>query len=368
LKARIEAIEYYLPESVLTNQDLAEQFPDWSVDKIQGKTGILQRHIAGHNECASDLAVRASEKLFSETGCSPKDIDYILLCTQSPDYFLPTTACIVQHRLGIPTHAGALDFNLGCSGFVYGLGLAQALVLSGQASRVLLITAETYSKFIHPQDKSVRTLFGDAASAAFITPAENDMRASCPAAYIYGTDGSGAENLIVPAGGMRRARSEATAQLIADDNGNARSLDNLHMNGAEIFNFTLRVIPDCVQRLLIKAGRALDDVDLFVFHQANQYMLEHLRKKLKVPPEKFYIHLHDCGNTVSSTIPIALKHASEEGKLRRGQSVMLVGFGVGYSWGAILLEWPYLALAERSAATFKHTEARPAVSPVPRII
>ncbi len=265
MKAKIEGIEYYLPERVLSNQDLSREFPDWSVEKIQGKTGIHQRHIAAEDECSSDLAVTAARRLFDRTGRDPKEVDFVLLCTQSPDYFLPTTACLVQHRLGIPTTAGALDFNLGCSGFIYGLGMAQALIQSGQASQILLLTAETYSKFIHPGDKSVRTLFGDAAAATLISAAPDDEKSFGPAVFVYGTDGSGAENLIVPAGGMRRPHTEATAQEATDDNGNLRSLDNLFMNGAEIFTFTLRAIPDCVQRTLVKAGRTIEDVDLFSY-------------------------------------------------------------------------------------------------------
>src|SRR5436853_7492661 len=158
MDAVIKAIEYHLPEHVLTNQDLAAEYPDWSIDKIEEKTGISNRHIAGGKECSSDLGVAASQKLFASGVCRPSDIDFVLLCTQSPDYFLPTTACLAQHRLGIPTTAGALDFNLGCSEYIYGLGLAQGLISSGQASNLLQITAETYSKFIHPADKSARTL------------------------------------------------------------------------------------------------------------------------------------------------------------------------------------------------------------------
>lgn len=346
MRARLDGIEYYLPDEVLTNQDLAAQYPEWSVEKIQGKTGIRQRHIASPGECSSDLAFAAAQKLFASTGIAPQDVDYLLLCTQSPDYFLPTTACLLQNRLGIPTHAGALDFNLGCSGFIYGLGVAQGLILSGQATRVLLITAETYSKFIHPLDRSVRTLFGDAAAATFVTAVAGELDEE-PAAFVYGTNGAGARNLMVPAGGMRQPHSAETAVEVADDSGNVRSLDHLVMNGAEIFNFTLQTIPDCVQKLLAKSGRTLEDVDLFVFHQANQYMLEHLRNKLKIPAEKFYLFLENCGNTVSSTIPIALQQASRDGRLKAGQTVMLVGFGVGYSWGGALLEWPFLSLAGR---------------------
>ena len=267
-----------------------------------------------------------------------EEIDYILFCTQSPDYFLPTTACLIQSRLGIPHSAGALDFNLGCSGFVVGLGLAKGLIETGQATKVLLLTGETYSKFIHKRDKSVRTLFGDAAAATLV--AALDQAGDLPIGpFVYGTDGSGAANLIVPTGAMRHPKTAETAEVYEDESGNSRSRDSLFMNGAEIFNFTLRTIPGCVAALLQRAGLGMEDVDLFVFHQANRYMLDHLRKKIKIPEQKFVVVMKQSGNTVSSTIPIALKQAQLDGRLRSGHLVMVVGFGVGYSWAAGLLRW-----------------------------
>ncbi|MBV8867005.1 MAG: ketoacyl-ACP synthase III [Acidobacteriaceae bacterium] len=337
MHASIAAISYYLPEHSLTTPELSAQFPEWSVEKIDEKTGIHDRHIAGEDDCASDLAVAAAQKLFDSGVCEPRDIDYILLCTQSPDYFLPTTACLVQDRLGIPTSSGALDFNLGCSGFIYGLGLAEGLVATGQAQKILLLTAETYSKFLNARDRSVRTIFGDAAAATLLRAVDSGQPVLGP--FVYGTDGKGALNLIVPAGGMRRPRTSETAPAVQDESGNMRSPDNLFMDGAEIFNFTLTAVPKCIDALLYRAGLPLEDIDLFVFHQANRYMLEHLRKRVKIPAEKFQISMAHCGNTVSSTIPIALAHALDEGRLKEGSLVMLVGFGVGYSWGATLLRW-----------------------------
>jgi 3-oxoacyl-[acyl-carrier-protein] synthase-3 len=336
MKAYIKAIEVVLPEAVLGNEELAAQYPGWTADKIQSKTGIVQRHIARPDECSSDLAVAAAQKLFSSGACQPAQVDFVLLCTQSPDYFLPTTACLLQDRLGLPTHCGALDFNLGCSGFVYGLGLAKGLLETGQARNILLFTAETYSKFIHPADKSVRTLFGDAAAVTLVSGVNSaeDLIGD----FVFGTDGSGAKNLIVPTGGMRH-RDMSASDLIKDESGNARTVNNLYMNGPEIFNFTLRAVPETVGRLLTKSGRSLEDIDLFVFHQANQFMLEHLRRKLKVPIEKFCISMSHCGNTVSSTIPIALKQAQQTGKLLPGQVVMVLGFGVGYSWAGAIVRW-----------------------------
>ncbi len=333
--AIIRAIEYHLPEAVLTSGQLAAEFPDWPLNKIEAKTGIHSRHIAASGECSSDLGIAAARKLFASGVITPDQIDYLLFCTQSPDYFLPTTACIVQEALGIPVHAGALDFNLGCSGYVYGLGLARGLIASGQASRLLLITAETYSKFINPRDRGVRTLFGDAAAATLI---ESDTGgADFIGPFVFGTDGKGARNLIVPAGGMRcRA---GNSEFPADTSEPWRTAADLFMHGAELFAFTMREVPACVQRLLEKSASTIADFDLFVFHQANRYMLDHLRKSLRIPEEKFCIEMAECGNTVSSTIPIALKRAQQSGRLKSGDRVMLVGFGVGYSWGAASIRW-----------------------------
>jgi 3-oxoacyl-[acyl-carrier-protein] synthase-3 len=327
-KAVIRAIEYHLPEHIVANATLAEQFPEWTADKIVQKTGIEKRHVSAEGELSSDLGVLAAQKLFSSEVVQPKDIDYLLLCTQSPDYFLPTTACLMQDRLGIPTNSGALDFNLGCSGFVYGLGLAKGLIETGQAANVLLITAETYSKFIQPNDKGNRTLFGDAAAATLIQSSPDLSGTEHLGPFSWGTDGSGGDNLIVKYGGLRNPVGRDT-----------RDMPELYMNGSEIFSFTLRIVPEIVNDLLKKTDLSLPDIDLFVFHQANQYMLDHLRKKMGIPKEKFALRLSACGNTVSSTIPIALKELMNEDLLQDGQRIMLVGFGVGYSWGAAMIRW-----------------------------
>jgi 3-oxoacyl-[acyl-carrier-protein] synthase III len=340
LNAAIHAVEYHLPAEPLSNAALARQFPDWAAEKIEAKTGIVNRRLAAPDECASDLAVRAACKLFERPACRPDDVDFLLLCTQSPDYLLPTTACIVQHRLGIPTSAGALDINLGCSGYVYGLSLAKGLIETGQARNVLLLTCETYSKFMDRGDFNVRALFGDGASATLIQaePADAGDGRGCIGPFVFGTDGRGAENLIVRRGGTRHMAAD---QANAADSGidNARDPSALFMNGPEIFTFTLKAVPDCIEKLLAKAGIDIGEVDLFVFHQANSFMLEHLRKKLQIPVAKFVYAMEDCGNTTSSTIPIALCREASNGRLRHGSLLMLVGFGVGYSWAAALLRW-----------------------------
>lgn len=330
MKAFIKAISYYLPEKVLTNEELVREFPEWSVDKIASKVGINQRHVAAEDETSADLATKAAEKLFNENSVDKNSIDFILFCTQSPDYFLPTSACVIQDNLGLPTSCGALDFNLGCSGYVYGLSLAKGLIFAGIAKNVLLLTGETYSKFMHPKDKGNRTIFGDAGSASLIS---GDGFAEI-GNFDLGTDGKGANNLMVKSGGMRYR--EAINDMTLDENGNPISSDHLNMNGAEIFNFTIDAVPQLVRNTLIKNNLELSDIHLCAFHQANKYMLNFLRKKLKIEEDKFYYYMSEVGNTVSSTIPILLTEAEKEGKL--SGNILLAGFGVGYSWGGTILK------------------------------
>jgi len=340
MKAIIKDIEYYLPSKILTNKELAKNHPNWPAEKIAAKTGITKRHIASKEECSSDRGVKAARKLFATGICDSNQIDYLLFCTQSPDYFLPTTACIIQERLNIPISSGAIDFNLGCSGYIYGLGLAKGLIETEQAKNVLLVTSETYSKFTHPDDMSARSLFSDASAATLIKCEKSkDKGSSFIGPFIYGTDGRGAENLIVPQGPFRLHKNKKLKNSTADQARNFRTAKNLYMNGSEIFTFTLIAVPSAIKKLLSKANLSLEDIDLFVFHQANKFMLEHLRKKMAIPKEKFYINYQKIGNTVSSTIPIALKDAINEGRLQTGNLVMLVGFGVGYSWGATIVKW-----------------------------
>lgn len=329
MKAKINSISYYLPVIRLTNEEININFPEWDINKISSKTGIKTRHISASNEYASDLAIKAANKLFEEHSINKNEIDFLLYCTQSPDYFLPTTACILQEKLNLGTHIGALDFNLGCSGFVYGLSLAKGLIAGNMAKNILLITSETYSKYIHPKDKSNLTIFGDAAAATLIS-ADNGIFEIGD--FIFGTDGLGSENLIVKNGAIRNAAKKGVDTM--DEYGNVKNDDYLHMNGSEIFNFTIGSIPILTQKLLEKINLKLDNIDLFIFHQANKYMLNHLRKKIGISEDKFIINIEHCGNTVSSTIPIAIYEGLKQGRFNNAKNIVLEGFGVGYSWAA----------------------------------
>jgi 3-oxoacyl-[acyl-carrier-protein] synthase III len=330
LTARIAQISSYLPARILHNDELAELYPGWSSDKIYQKTGIVKRHVALDTETSSDLAFGAAQKLFESNAISPTDIDFVIFCTQTPDHFLPTSACILQNRLGIPTTAGAFDLNLGCSGFVYGLSIAKGLIETGAARKLLFLTADTYSKIVHPLDKSVRTLFGDGATATLIEAC--DRTSECIGPFLFGTDGRGADNLIVEAGGFRLPRSAATAQEQTDESGNVRSQDHLFMNGSEIMAFTLSVVTRAMKEFLLRVDSSIDDFDYVVTHQANRFMLDALKKKLKIPEGKFPIFLENCGNTSSSTIPITLESMFNKNCIKSSDRLLLVGFGVGYSW------------------------------------
>lgn len=333
MKAYIKCISYYLPEQILTNDELISEFPEWSVEKVAAKVGINQRHIAKSDETAGDLAYNAALKLINEYSIDKSSIDFILLCTQSPDYFLPTTACLLQNRLGLPTSVGALDFNLGCSGYVYGLSLAKSLLFGGVAKNVLLLTAETYSKYIHKDDKSNRSIFGDGASATLIS---TDGIAEI-GEFVLGTDGRGAENLIVKTGCARQINS--TSELTSDESGSVKSSDHLFMNGSEIFNFTMDAVPPLVQNTILKNNLQSDDINLYVFHQANKFMLNTIRKLCNIDKDGFYIDMEDVGNTVSSTIPIALNRALDKKSINQNNYVLIAGFGVGYSWGGCVLKF-----------------------------
>ena len=333
MKVYIKALSYYLPERIVTNAELLKDFPEWSVDKVTAKVGVTSRHLAADNETAGDLAEKAARRLFEEYGISPSEIDFLLLCTQSPDYFLPSTACLLQHRLGIPVTSGAFDYNLGCSGCIYGLAVAKGLVSAGIARNVLLLTAETYSKYLHPSDKSNRSIFGDGAAACLIST-DGFVEIGD---FVCGTDGSGAENLIVKTGASKQRKP--TGIFKEDEEGHTWYDDYLYMNGGAIFNFTLETVPVLVRQLLDKSGSQKEEIDYFIFHQANKFMLNTIRKVCVLPKEKFYVSLENTGNTVSSTVLIGLKDCLLNGTIKAGMQVVVAGFGVGLSWGGTILKF-----------------------------
>jgi 3-oxoacyl-[acyl-carrier-protein] synthase-3 len=320
--AAIGPISIHLPEKVETNAQLQAAHPRWNMDLIAEKTGILQRHVAAEGECSSDLAVAAAQRLFEEHNVDPAEIDFLILCTQTPDYALPTTACLVQQRLGLPTHCGAFDFNLGCSGFVYGLSMADGLIRSGAAKRILFLTAETYTKMIDENDRSLRTIFGDGAAATLIESSDQQSLRG----FRFGTDGSGADTLLAACGGFRPSEDAITPRH------KKRWKSDLYMDGPSLINFTVGKVPDLVKQILDSVSLQTSDIGTFLFHQATRKMLEQLIQVLEIDEARMPIRLQEVGNTVSSTIPILIHQLRTSGELSPNQQHMLIGFGVGWSW------------------------------------
>jgi len=319
MNIEIGSIAYYLPENIESGLELKRDNADWNIDKIEEKTGIKTRYISNDDQTALDMSVIAANFLF-QNKVNPKDIDFLIFVTQSPEYILPTTACLLQDKLGLSKSCIAFDVNLGCSGFVYGLSIGGALIESGLAKSGLLVCGDTYSKYINKNDRTCRPIFSDGASVTHLKYSSNSKIGP----FELGTDGSGANNLIIPQGGAR-----------APDH----SLKELHMSGADVFMFSMYAVPNCVKSLLDKANLEMEDIDLFVFHQASKLVIDNIVRQLNIPNENFFVNYEEVGNTVSASIPIALYSANKAGILNKGDRVMAVGFGVGYSWGACIIEW-----------------------------
>lgn len=320
--AQIGPIAVHFPSQIETSKVWEAEHPEWHVKELLEKTGIECRYIADPDQTASDLAYKACQKLFSEHRIDPASIDYLMLCTQSPDYPLPTTACLLQDRLGMRTNTGALDFNLGCSGFVYGLGLAEGLIASGQCKRILLVTAETYTKYVDQDDRALRPIFSDAAAATLIEASSTPSLLG----FEFGTDGKGADTLIVGDGGARPA--EQAIQPKRRRRWNSR----LYMDGQSLMDFTVVAIPELIRNILAKSQMSFEHIDLLLMHQATRKMLEMLQQSLKVDDTRLPIRLANRGNTVSSTLPILIDDLRAEGTIHSGQNHLLIGFGVGWSW------------------------------------
>ena len=323
--AGILGLGSYVPERILTNADL-EKIVDTSDEWIFSRTGIKQRHVADEATATSDIAAGAAKRALAHAGIKAEELDLIIVATATPDMFFPSTACLVQEKIGA-THAAAFDLAAGCSGFVYGLTVATQFIQAGLYQRVLVIGAETLSKILDWTDRNTCVLFGDGAGAAVIGPV--------PAGYgvlgvELGADGHGGELLTMPAGGSRRPPSAETV---------AQRLHYVHMNGNEVFKFAIKVMGEAAQKALQKAGMTDADVDYLIPHQANIRIIQSAAKRLQLPMEKVHVNVDRYGNTSAASIPIALEEAVLEGKVKNGDKLVLVGFGAGLTWAACVLRW-----------------------------
>jgi 3-oxoacyl-[acyl-carrier-protein] synthase-3 len=335
MQAGIEGIGVAFGSTTLTNDQLAEQFAEWDFTNLIGKTGVRSRPIAAEGETALDLAERACRDLDNRGLLKAEQIDALIFCTETPDYPIPPNSCVLHDRLNLKTSVSAFDITLACSGFTYGLMLARSMIISEAARRVLLVTADTYSRLIHDGDRATRSLFGDGAAATIVS-------ADCDTLRILdvrtGTAGSQHTRFIVRAGGARLPSNEATGAEYVDRSGNRRSAEHIEMDGLGVLSFFNSTIPVAVRDLLAKHGLTTDDIDLFVFHQASAVALDGIRRALALPPERFVMDLGETGNLVSASIPVAMSRAQKQDRFGPGQRIVLCGFGVGLSWATALIQ------------------------------
>lgn len=343
----INAISHHFPDLFRDNEQIIEEYYKYGGDRniditsedIYNQCGINKRYVSHPDDTAKDLGNRAAEQLFKEWEIDRKEIEYIIFVSDALDYKGPTTACIMQNDLGLENTVAAIDVLHGCTGWIYGLSLAKALISSGQVSNVLLITADVPTKIVHPMDIELTAIFSDAAAATLLSNKKIDNGINAQIGdFIFGTDGKGEHKLKVE----RSATKEP-----ADIKWLEQHVDlptgliggRMVMNSPQIFLFALRKVPVLIDGVLKKENLSREDIDFFILHQANGKMLDFIRKRMKIPQEKFIINIDEIGNTVSASIPIAVYDTIKENKIKKGSKVLVAGFGIGLSWGATILDF-----------------------------
>ena len=332
----IDEIEYFLPKNKITNKDFLEKNPDWDIDSIKKATGVSTRYYTDPNETALDISFKACVKLFNRKPDLKEKIDALIFCTHSNDHIIPSNSSILHGMLDLSENVFAFDYNLACSGFVYGLGISEGLLKSGIANHILLINADTYSKYVNDKDRSTKVLFGDAAAVSYLRNSEKNngmLDILCCSA------GKHSKRIIIPAGGMRLPKSSVTKIEEKDKNGNFRSLENLHMDGFGVFSFINSKVPQQIKKICEKNKISLEEINLFIFHQANKMGIDSITRILKINPDKVFSNIHNVGNTVSASIPLALKDSIVQNKIKTGDLVLLSGFGTGLSWASCIIRF-----------------------------
>lgn len=330
----IQAISYILPEKIYSNEEFYADFPNAKEANLE-KVGVVKRHIVAPGQTASDLAVLAAEKLFLEHKIDRNEIDFVLLVFMGPDYYMPSSSGIVHARLGLRSNCGALDMEIGCSGYAYALSVAAGLITAAGIKKVLILTSSTLTNTIHPKDRGSRFVFGDGAAATLVS---SDGEGTVHS-FVFGNDGAEFEKIIVRAGGQRNPLTPESYTETIDEYGKVACDANYFMDGIGVFQFSVKRVPALVADILAKAGFQKEDVDLYVFHQPNVFLNETIRKKIGIPEEKFVHCIAQTGNTVQSTIPIALYESIQNGRLKRGMKVLVAGFGVGLSWSGAIIHY-----------------------------
>lgn len=323
-----------VPSKIIDNLSYTDYFKPEDVKEIVSKTGILERRFAPEGMCASDLCFAAANRLLDDMKVNREEIDLVIFISQTPDYRMPATSVILQHRLGLSSTTAAFDMNLGCSAFVYGLSVIYSFMMQGNFRKALLLDGETRSRIYSPKDRQTAFLFGDGGVAALIEKSPNFGDSW----FSLNSDGSRESLIKVDAGGYRNPSSASTlTERVVDEFGNIRSDEHGYMNGADVFNFVLREIPKDINALLNYSKKSMDDFDYFVFHQANAYMNSYLAKKLKIPVQKAPSSVEKFGNTSSVSIPLTITTVLKNEISSKNTSLFLCGFGVGMSWASAII-------------------------------
>jgi 3-oxoacyl-[acyl-carrier-protein] synthase-3 len=343
MSTTITAMHYCVPTRRLTNADLAERFGERQLKSIVKMAGISERRVVAPGETAADLAYWAARRLLEDRQIDPQTIDLLLFASQTGDYQIPATACVLHGRLGLAERCAAFDINLGCTSYPYSLSVAHSMITAGVAHRALVLNADTLTTVIHPLDRGLVPLHGDGAAATLVESAAGPYGFR---GFFLGTDGSGAQHLMIPASGARIPRSEETKREITDESGIVRTQEHLYMNGPAIFHFSVYKIPEVIRQALAQLDLTADDLDLVVLHQANKTMVDMVYRALEVPEEKRFYFMDRIGNLSGASTPVVLAEAWRQGRIRPGTRTLLASFGVGLSWGVAVIEWPAdLALA-----------------------
>lgn len=326
-----------VPPGVLTNEQLQERFGKKEIDSIARMSGIKERRVVSPGQCASDLALTAAERLFADGTFERSDINALLFVSQSPDYRIPATSAVLHAKLGLPQSCATFDLNLPCSAFPYSLSLAHSMITAGVARNVLVLNADTISTLVHPLDRSLVALHGDAACATFVGACEDGFGFG---AFELGTDGSGVQHLLVPAGGARKPSGPDTRVEMTDEAGCVRTAEHLFMDGPAVFHFCVYKVPQVIKQALEKWQLTLDEIDLFILHQANETMLSLIYRTLRVPKDKQVYCLERFGNTSGPATPLALHESWRTGRIRPGSRTLICSFGAGLTWGVVCIRWP----------------------------
>ncbi|MDR3285847.1 MAG: ketoacyl-ACP synthase III [Prevotellaceae bacterium] len=338
----IKAIAACVPPKRIYNKNLGYLIPEEEIEKTINSIGIKERREADKDVCSSDLCLKAAEKLILDCAIDKSTIDALIFISQTPDYRQPATAPSLQHRLGLPQTTLAFDINMACSGYVYGLSMAFAYASLAGINNVLLLVGETMSKTISKKDKNTTPLFGDAGTASLIT---KDAKFGT-SYFTLNSDGEGADVLQIPYGGYRNPSCEERLKETSDEAGNILTGEQLHMQGMDVFNFGLRVVPKSIKDILSFAESKIDDVDIILFHQANKFMTDFFAKKLKFSLEKVPYSLQWYGNTSAASIPLNVVSEMQTPHYPQRKNVIMAGFGAGLSWGTCLLSLEQTKVSE----------------------